>query len=184
VILACAFDADESAASGIRALLENGLPSSAIRVGAIDRERTRALRAQFGVGDELDAADPLAGVADLAAQPRASGAIDRGAVVGAVVGTAIGVAVGLTPGGKIMPVAGAQQALADGLLCFALGAIAGASLGGALGPRRSSHVGYRIIDALDAGAIAVVAEVPDAVVEIAVTALEFAGAHDVLRIPG
>ena len=182
--LACAFESNAAAAAGIRALLENGLSAASIRVGAADREKTRGLRDQFGVRDDLDAHDPLAGIADLAGQQRSSGAIDKGGAIGAAIGGVCGLVLGATPSGRILPVAPGFGPIADALLLLALGAIAGASLGGAFGPRRSSHVGYRIIDSMEVGAVAVVAEVPAAMVDVAVTALEFSGARDVLRIRG
>jgi hypothetical protein len=181
-IIACVFLSDDDADAGLRSLVESGVSGESIRIGATDRGRAHALAAKTGVQPTLDVRDPLAGVASLADERATGAAIDRGGVIGGAIGLLIGAALGFTRFGAFAPVDPQTRPIADALLLFALGAISGASLGGALGPRRSTHVAYRIVDAIDDGGIGMAARVAQPVADASIRLLESAGAVDIIRV--
>lgn len=182
MIVACYFESDEAADRGARALLAAGIPDASIRIGAVLGERASAIARNLGIGSGVDPSDPLAGVAGLAAELTSRGAIDRGAALGAAVGLAAGVAIGLSPYAAFVPVAPTQRVVADALLLFALGAVAGGAFGNAFGPRRSTHVGYRIVDGMADGGIGMLVSVPSEGADAVAALLEAAGARDLLRV--
>lgn len=182
-VVACVFASDGAADAALRALAQAGVTADRVKIGAADARRAQAVAERAGVLATLDVHDPLGDVGSLAGEERASASIDRGGVIGALFGIVAGLGLGFTPLGAFTPVPPGVRPLADALLLFALGAVAGASLGGALGPRRSTHVAYRIVDAIDEGSIGVTAEVPSAVVEAALKALEAAGGTDIIKVP-
>jgi len=86
--------------------------------------------------------------------------------------------------GAVISVARPLQPLADGFLFFALGAIVGAVLGGALGPQLSTHAGFRLIDAMQEDSIAVVIdELSDEVLDPARRAMTDGGGLHIICLP-
>jgi len=126
-----------------------------IRLGARDRARAEAIAAAHSVAADLAADDPLAGAPGLGTQADHRVRIDKGGVIGALAGAAIGAALGLFPLGRFVTMAPDQAPLIDGLLFFVAGGISGAVLGGAFGEQLSTHAGFRLIDGMDEGSIAV-----------------------------
>jgi hypothetical protein len=181
-IVACVFSSDSAADAGVRALIGSGISTGEIRVGAAQGERAQALADALGAQATLDVLDPLGGTASLADERVTGAAIDRGGIMGGAIGAIVGVAVGYTHYGAIVAVAPSLRPLADALLFCALGAIAGACLGGALGPRRSTHVAYRLVDAMEEGCIGLAVSVPEHLADAVVKQLESAGATDILRV--
>jgi len=150
----CAFAADDAAVAALRAFSEAGLIVH-WRIGATDRARAEEVaRAVDGIAD-LDPADPLAGLPGVASGSSASSGVNNGAAIGGLVGAAAGVVGGFTPLAAIMPVDEHLRAVAAALLFFAIGASVGGVLGGALGRQPSTHAGFRLIDAMEEGAVAI-----------------------------
>ena len=126
-----------------------------IRVGAQDRARAEAIAAAYSIAADVATDDPLAGAPGLGTQADHRVRIDKGGVIGALAGAAIGAALGFLPAGRIVTMAPDQAPLIDGLLFFVAGGISGAVLGGAFGQQLSTHAGFRLIDGMDEGSIAV-----------------------------
>ncbi len=126
-----------------------------IRVGAQDRARAEAIAAAHGIAADVATDDPLAGAPGLGTQADHRVRIDKGGVIGALAGAAIGTALGFLPAGRFITMVPDQAPLFDGLLFFVAGGISGAVLGGAFGQQLSTHAGFRLIDGMDEGSIAV-----------------------------
>jgi hypothetical protein len=180
-IVAAAFASDDAAMTAIRALAEAGVASQ-WRVGATDGERAAKIALAVGARADLDPTDPLAGVAGLATGEDAASGVNIGAVVGGVAGALTGFAAGATPLGTIMPVDANLRGAACALLFFAIGVAAGGVLGGAFGRRPSTHAGFRLIDAMEAGDVALLAFVDVDRIEEARRALESAGASEIIAV--
>lgn len=181
-VVACVFLSDSDADAALRSLIESGVSAEDILIGSTDPSRAEALAGRTGVRATLDVRDPLAGIGALADERATGAAIDRGGVVGGGIGLVAGAAIGFTSLGAFTPVDVGVRPIADALLLFALGAIAGASLGGAFGPRRSTHVAYRIVDAIDDGNLGMTARIAPALVEASIRLLQTAGAADIIRV--
>ncbi|MDQ2817145.1 MAG: hypothetical protein M3T49_02885, partial [Candidatus Eremiobacteraeota bacterium] len=141
-----------------------------------------ALAGESGARCDVDPADPLRGMPGLE-PPDSRGGVDRGAALGGVAGALAGLALGLSPVAGVVPVAPSMRLLADCLLLFVLGMIAGAVLGGALGPQASKHAGFRLIDEMEDGAVVVIAKAPPQLVDASERALRAAGCRQLLRLP-
>ncbi len=155
-----------------------------MRVGARDKPRAEALAAETSVTTDLDPEDPLAGAPGLSSGAAASEGSDKGGVTGALVGALVGLGVGLTPLGSIVGVAKPLQPVADAMLFLALGGIAGAALGNAFGPQRSTHAGFRLVDAMEDGGIGLVVTMDEDRAGDVVKILEGEGATEVTRVAG
>lgn len=182
VTIGCALADAGKAAGAIAALCESGVEASTIRIGAIYPEAMQSLTERFPIRAAVDPRDPLAGTPGLAGEAQKSAAIDRGAVIGAAVGALAGALLGIGPMGSFTPVAPEWRAFADAVVLFAVGAIAGGVLGGALGPQPSTHAAFRIIDRADEGAIVLVVSARADLAAAAEGALRSAGALDILRV--
>jgi hypothetical protein len=150
--------ADEAGAGSlIAALCASGVKLDGIRVGAADAARAQAIGASNGVRADLVKDDPLGGAPGLTNASDQRLAVDRGGIVGSLVGAAVGVILGFFPIGHLVVIQVGNASLVDGLLLFVFGGICGAVLGGAFGPRLSTHAGFRLVDGMDEGHIAVTA---------------------------
>jgi hypothetical protein len=185
VFVACAFKDPAAIESAVRELLASGVNASDIGLGGLGAhaEPARTLAAELGVRPDVDPEDPLAGAPGLASADRGAIAIDRGGVIGGLIGAVAGLIVGFIPGIHIVQTDPSYRVLADALLFFILGALAGATLGGALAPQRSSHAGFRIVDELEHGALAVVVSLDAAQAAEALRLLTAAGGLHVIRVP-
>jgi hypothetical protein len=179
--IGCTFRSDEAAVDAIRALVLAETVADA-HVGAVDAVRAAKIAQATGAAAGLDALDPLAGVAGLASGDDASAGVNTGAVVGGAVGAIAGIAAGSTSFGGLLPVDPSMRMLAGALLLFAVGIAVGGVLGGAFGRRPSTHAGFRLIDAMEAGDIAFIASVDASKIDEVRISLETAGANDVLVI--
>ena len=152
------------------------------RVGATDRERAVRVAQAAGATADVDTADPMAGLAGLASGTDASAGVNRGAVLGGVIGAIAGLAGGATPLGAVMPVEASLRTPAATLLFFAIGVAVGGVWGGAFGRRPSTHAGFRLIDAMEDGDLALLGVVASGEEGAIRKALEDAGASDILFI--
>ena len=179
--IACTFSNDDVAMAAMQALTNAGLVA-AWRVGALDRERASTIaRALAGVAD-IDPLDPLDGVPGVASGGDAASGVNLGALIGGGVGAVAGFAGGQTALGAVMPVDLSLRALAASLLFFAIGVAVGGVLGSAFGKRSSTHAGFRLIDAMEAGEIAAIGSVLADRSSDARKLLEESGAADIIVI--
>jgi hypothetical protein len=185
VFVACAFKDPAATENAVRELLAAGVGADAIGLGGLGAhaEQARTLATGLGVRADVDPEDPLAGAPGLASASSGSLAIDRGGVLGGLIGAVAGLIVGFIPGIHLIQTDPSNRMLADALLLFIVGALAGATLGGALAPQRSSHAGFRIVDELEHGGLTVVASVDAERAPIAVRLLNDAGGLHVMRVP-
>ena len=184
-LVACAFKDRESAAAALQALLESGIAPTQLGTGAIGahREDAQALAAQFGIRGDIDGEDPLAGAPGLASAADAAASVNIGALIGGAVGALAGGLLVLVPGMPIVTIEPQYRAFAGVLLFFILGAIAGATLGGAFAPQRSTHAAFRIVDEIEHGGVAVVASVDAASASRVEEALIACKGLHVMRVP-
>ena len=183
--VACAFKDRESAADGLRALSAIGVAPARIGTGAIGAHRAdaQALAAEFGVRSDVDGEDPLAGVPGLASAAQAAASVNHGALVGGAIGAFVGLAVSFLPGLPVAAIEPQFRAPAGVLLCFIIGALAGATLGGAFAPQRSTHAAFRIVDEIEHGGIAVVVQADAANANAVQEALTAAHGLHAARVP-
>jgi hypothetical protein len=185
VFVACAFKDQAATENAVRELLASGVAADDISLGGLGAhaEHAKTLAAELGVRAGIDPDDPLAGAPGLASADSGAFAIDRGGVIGGLIGAVTGLIVGLFPGIHLVPADPSYRLLASALLLFILGALAGATLGGALAPQRSSHAGFRIVDELEHGGLAVVASLDAARAGDVANMLTAAGGLHVMRVP-
>jgi hypothetical protein len=179
--IACTFSNDDVASSAMLALKNAGLVD-AWRVGAIDKERASTIAHSLAADADVDPLDPLSGVAGVASGGDAASGVNRGAVIGGGVGAAAGFLGGNTSLGAVMPAEPSLRAIAAAMLFFALGVAVGGVLGGAFGKRPSTHAGFRLIDAMEAGEIAAIGSVLTDRSSEARKMLEDNGAADIIVI--
>ena len=174
---------DESAAERIVAALTTaGIEPASLSLCAQDDARARTLAARLAISADRTAEDPLAGAPGLEGPVAQRARADRGALWGALAGIIAGIALGLSPVGQIAQVAPEFAVVADVLFFFVIGIIGGAVLGTAIGPRLSTHVGYRLIDGMQEGSIAIVASCGSYQVAAASTAMTESNAVDVIVV--
>lgn len=185
VFIACAFKDPDATRSAVRELLASGVSADEIGLGGLGAhaEPARMLATELGVRFDVDPEDPLAGAPGLASAALGARAVDRGGVIGGLIGAVAGLLIGLIPGVQLVQTGASFQPLASALLFFVLGALAGATLGGALAPQRSSHAGFRIVDELEHGALAVVVSLDADRAADVTRSLEVAGGLHVMRVP-
>lgn len=175
--------ADESAAERtIAALIAAGIEAPSLSLCAHDVARARALADRLGVSGDRSAEDPLAGAPGLEGPVEQRARADRGALVGASVGILAGIAFGLSPVGQVAHVEPEFSIVADALFFFVIGIIGGAVLGTAIGPRLSTHVGYRLIDGMQEGSIAIIASCASHQITAASSAMTESNAVDVIVV--
>jgi hypothetical protein len=164
-------------------LADAGVGHGAIRLGGNASSGAAQLGSELGIAADIDPSDPLKGAPGLDARAEAGLGIDRGGAIGGAVGAAAGAALGLSRWAGVVPVAPAYRMAADIMLLLAVGIIAGAALGGALGPRRSTHAGFALIDAMEEGHVAVVVCAPAVSAPLVYNVMEEAGAESIVRLP-
>lgn len=179
----CAFASEEAAIAAMRVLSAVGAVS-VWRVGATDRERAQRVALASNGSADLDPADPLSGAPGLASGSAASSGVNMGALAGGAIGAGSGLAVGFTSLGSIVPVDAGARPLATALLLFAIGVAVGGVWGSAFGKRSSTHAGFRLIDAMEAGDIALVGVVNEGQAIEAQRLLAENGAADIVLIAG
>lgn len=183
VTIGCVFKDGERAAQGLRGVLASGIAAGAVRIGARDKQLADGIAAETGIASDLDPEDPLAGTAGLSSGAAARTSSDTGGVIGAIVGAIVGFGLGFTPIGSIINVAKTIQPIAGAMLFLALGGIAGAALGNAFGPQRSTHAGFRLVDAMEEGGIGVLVMTDDAKAAEVMRIVKDAGASEVICVP-
>jgi len=176
-----AFATDDALVDAIRRLTDDGF-TPAWRIGATDRDRAARVALAVGAAADLDPLDPFKGVAGVASGADAADGVNRGALYGGVAGAIAGLAAGQTEIGALMPVDAPLRSIAASLLFFAVGVAAGGVLGGAFGKRPSTHAGFRLIDAIEAGAVAADGPVDAARIDDARRVLGEAGAAEVVVV--
>jgi hypothetical protein len=175
--------ADESAAERIvAALTAAGIDAPFLRLCAHDDAQARMLAERLGVSDDCSAEDPLAGAPGLEGPIEQRARADRGALFGALFGVVIGIAIGLSPLGRLTHVAPEFSIVADTLFFFVVGIIGGGVIGTAIGPRLSTHVGYRLIDGIQEGSIAIIASCAAGQAAAASSAMTESNATDVIVV--
>ena len=185
VFVACAFTDAPAAQAGVRSLLDSGVAPAEVAIGAVGSARPAAtqLAHELGIADDVDPADPLAGAPGLASAALGARNVDRGGVVGALVGALAGAAISLFPSLGVLPLDPHYRLIGGALLFLVVGALAGATLGGALAPQRSTHIAFRIVDEIEHHGFAVVARLDAARAAAAAQNLEGAGGLHVIRVP-
>jgi hypothetical protein len=108
--------------------------------------------------------------------------VDRAGILGAALGALAGVALGLTPVGGLLAVPHEVRLLANIALYLVLGVIVGSVLGAAFAPQPSTHVGFRLIDGMQDGALALIVSAPRARLDELHKALERCGGAGITRV--
>ncbi len=185
MFVACAARDRATAHAALCALLALGVAPSAVGLGAqpSGAEDVSVLAAEFGVRSDIDPIDPLAGAPGLASAADAAAGINLGGVMGGLMGAAAGLVVAYVPNFTLVDTDPHYRVLADVLLCFVLGALAGATLGSGLSPQRSTHAAYRIADEIEHHGIALVVVADAASADGIVSCLRESGGVDTIRIP-
>lgn len=179
----CAFASDDAIVAAMRRLSDGGIVSN-WRVGATDKERASRIARAAGAVADLDPLDPLSGLPGVASGADASEGVNRGALVGGIAGAIGGIAAGATSIGALMPVEPQLRMLASALLFFAVGVAAGGVVGGAFGKRPSTHAGFQLIDAMEAGSVAAVGAIDGERIDEAKRLLGEDGAAEIVVIRG
>ncbi|MBC5804744.1 MAG: hypothetical protein DLM53_08580 [Candidatus Eremiobacter antarcticus] len=160
-VIGCIYQQEDQLVAAVNALAERSVPFSAMRIGPSHNPAAQRVAQRTGIQPDLDGSDPLRGLAGLRAEGDSRMAVDRGGLLGAGIGALAGMAASLTPLRSLVPVA-QGQALADILICFVLGAIVGSIWGSALCAQSSTHAGFRLIDGMQEGGLAIVVQAPRA----------------------
>jgi len=150
----CIFRADEQLAAVVTRLQAAAIGADDLRAGALDPARAQALCEPLGIAAGVDASDPLRGLAGLSSERTTRKSVDRGGVFGAAIGALTGLIVSFTPLATWMPVETPARLLALVAFLFVVGTIVGAVLGAAFAPQSSSHAGFRLIDGMHDGGVA------------------------------
>jgi hypothetical protein len=180
--IGCIFSSEEMVAKASVELRNRGIAAEDIHIGAADAARAEAAAQANGVPADVHPDDPLQGFAEFGDEGAARRAIDRGGVIGAALGAVAGLILSLTPVGSLVPVPHQAQMLANCLLFFVVGTIVGSILGAALAPQQSTHVGFRLIDGMQDGALALVVVVPRNRLDEVQKILQTVGATGITRI--
>jgi hypothetical protein len=180
--IACTYDRDEALDAAVAQLRADGIEADAFHVGAADGQRAQAAALRHGIRADIIADDPLRDLLPLDQERKARGAVDRAGLLGAALGALAGVALGLTPAGGFLAVPPEARLLASIALYLVLGAIIGSVLGAAFAPQPSTHVGFRLIDGMQEGALALVVTAPRARLDDVQKALERSGGAGITRV--
>ena len=180
--LGCVFASDDAIIDAIRSLSGDGTVVG-WRIGAIDKDRAARIAQAAGALDDLDPTDPLRGVPGVASSADAGASVNVGAAIGAVAGAIVGLA-SSSMLGALMPVDPTARPIAWSILCFAIGMAVGGVLGGAFGKRPSTHAGFRLIDAMEAGGVAAIGTMDAERVARVRGVLQDRGAAEIVVIAG
>lgn len=154
--IGCIYRDEEGLDAAVARALSFGVAADALHVGATDTQRAQAAAQRNGIRADVQADDPLRNLVPLDLDETARGAVDRAGILGAALGAAAGVAISLTPVGGLVAVPHDARMLANIGLYLALGAIVGSVLGAAFAPQPSTHAGFRLIDGMQDGALALI----------------------------
>lgn len=180
--IGCIYATEDALAAAVVELGKNGVVAQDIRVGARDPLRARSAGERCGIRADLSSDDPLADLGDSEQGDKTRPAIDKAGVLGAFIGALVGFGLGLTPARSLMPVPAYAATLALSLFFFVLGAIAGSVIGGAFAPQPSTHAGFRLIDGMEEGGLAVIVQTTRSQLDAVQTLLETAGATGITRL--
>lgn len=177
-LVACALADDATVIAAVHALRAAGIADASVRVGAEDAARAQTLARTLGLVADVDVRDPLAGVAGLAREAESISRTDRGAIAGAVIGIVAAIGLSFTQLRHLVAAPPQYELLASALVLGVVGLACGAVLGTALGPQRSTHAGFRLVDAAEAGDVILLVSVPATAASGARATLEKAGARN------
>ncbi len=180
--IGCVFATEAALIEAVEQLLSAGIAPHDVHVGAVPQERANDLAQRNGVVADLLADDPFRGMGEYSGEATARRAVDRAGVWGAALGTVAGILLSFTPAGHEIPVPANLQPLANALLFFVLGLFIGSVLGAALAPQQSAHAGFRLIDGMNEGSLALIVSAPSARVDDVARVLEALGGLDLTRI--
>ena len=180
--IGCIYQSDEALDAAATKLLDLGIEARDIHVGAADDERARQAAQRTGVRADIAADDPLEGLLGHEPGSDARAAMDRGGLIGAVAGALFGIVIGFTPAGAAVAMTRVPLLLANALLYFVLGAIIGSVLAAALAPQPSTHAGFRLIDGMQDGALALIVVAPRDRLDELERAMESAGGSGSTRV--
>jgi uncharacterized membrane protein YeaQ/YmgE (transglycosylase-associated protein family) len=179
--IGCAYRDDALVDAVATQVLGLGFAPHDIHVGAAQLERAQAAAARTGVTGGVDPDDPLKGFIAAGREKNAREMMDRAGVLGGLLGAFAGCALSFTSAGMLVPVAEPERMLANIALYFVLGAIVGSVLGAALSPQPSTLVGFRLIDAMQEGALVLIVCAPRARLDELERVLVKAGGTGVTR---
>ena len=181
VAVGCVFSSEEALNAAITRLTENGIPPGDIHVGAAHQDWAENIANAKGVVADVAPDDPFHGLAGYAGAESARRVVDRAGIISSAIGAAFGLALSFTRAGNILPVPHLLQPLANALFFFVIGLFVGSVLGASLAPQQSAHAGFRLIDAMQEGSLAlIVTAAPEQAGNIA-SLLETAGATSITR---
>jgi hypothetical protein len=180
--IGCICHTDEALDAAVAHLLHNGIEADALHVGAADQLRAAAAASRNGIRADIEADDPLRDLLPPDREGAARGAVDRAGILGAALGALAGVALGNTAAGGLLAVAHEARLLANIALYLVLGAIVGSVMGAAFAPQPSTHVGFRLIDGMQDGALALIVSAPRARLDELHKALERCGGTGITRV--
>ena len=168
--------------AAITTVLDAGVPTPSVHVGALDGTAAQSVAKRFGVAADLHADDPLQGLVALPGDDAPRANVDRGGVLGCIVGALAGCAIALTPVGRYVAAPAGMLVLANAALYLVIGGIVGSVLGAALAPQSSTHAGFRLIDGMHEGGYALVALVEHARHDELQRLLESVGAVGITKV--
>jgi len=180
--IACIYRSDDTLDAAAAQLLALGVGADALHVGAVDLQRAQAAAQRHGIHADVHPDDPLADIVSLDRNESARDAIDRCGTIGGLVGACSGIALSFTAAGPLIPVPHAALLLANAGFYFVIGAVVGSVLGAALGPQASTHAGFRLIDAMQEGAYALIVVAPHSRHDELQKVLEAAGGTGTTRV--
>ena len=180
--IGCVYGSDDAFAAAAERLIASGIEPKDIHVGAVSPERAAELSQRTGATADMAADDPFRGMGVYAGEAAARRAVDRAGAWGALIGAVVGAFIGRTSLAHAIPVSAALQPIAWILFCFVIGLFIGSILGAALAPQRSTHAGFRLIDGMSDGKVALVVLVKAPHVSHVVQLLQDAGATDLTQI--
>lgn len=180
--IGCLYRAETSLQTAILRLREAGVAAHNIHIGGTRQDRTQAVAQSTGVCPDLSSDDPLEGHGGYSPAEGARRVVDRAGLIGGAAGAALGGLLGLTPAGKLLPVSRPLEAMADVLFFAVVGVFAGSIVGASFAPQQSSHAGFRLIDGMQEGALAVVVHVPASNLEMVREILQATGASAITSL--
>jgi hypothetical protein len=158
--VACAYRDDAHFDAAAAQVLSLGIAPRDVHAGAAQSERATAAAERNGIAAGIDPEDPLKSFIAAGREKDARETMDRAGVMGGLVGALSGCGLSFTSVGMLVPVPFAGRLLANIALYFVLGAIAGSALGAALSAQPSTQVGFRLIDAMQEGALVLIVYAP------------------------
>jgi hypothetical protein len=180
--IGCIYPTDEALDAAVAQLRLDGFDADELHVGAADGLRAAAAASRNGIRADVEADDPLRDLLPPDREGAARGAVDRAGIIGAALGALAGVALGNTAAGGLLAVPHEARLLANIALYLVLGAIIGSVLGAAFAPQPSTHVGFRLIDGMQDGALALIVSAPRERLDELHKTLERCGGNGITRV--